>query len=263
MKKTTTSHPLQRHGASLVLAITTLTLAACAAPDQGIAIPAAITVATPCNATPDASQTQYIIGYGSLMQDESRKRTAPKAGSAYPVVVQGYRRGWFARGGSVGFDTTFLGLVADANSRLNAVVYQIDAAEIALTDKREFSYCRQNVPAEHLTALVAEAPAAKGQLWIYVSKPEGVATASARHPLVQSYVDIFVSGCLEQEQRFGLKGFAQQCLTTTSDWSRHWVNDRIYPRRPFIYQPKARQIDALLAEHLPEYFAHIRLETGQ
>ncbi len=244
-----------RHSTSLVLAIT---LAACAAPDKGVSF-----TVVECNATPDASQMQYIIGYGSLMQEESRKRTAPKAGPAYPVVVQGYRRGWFARGGSVGFDTTFLGLVADSSSQLNAVMYQIDAAEIALTDKREASYCRQSVPAGQLTALVAEAPVPKGQLWIYVGKPEGMATASARHPIVQSYVDIFVSGCLEQEQRFGLKGFAQQCLASTSDWSQHWVNDRIYPRRPFIYQPKARQIDALLAEQLPEYFAHIRLETGQ
>jgi len=38
------------------------------------------------------------------------------------------------------------------------------------------------------------------------------------------------------------------------------MNDRIYPRRPFIYQPKAGRIDQLLKEHLPQYFQHIRIE---
>jgi hypothetical protein len=75
-------------------------------------------------------------------------------------------------------------------------------------------------------------------------------------------VDIFVSGCLEQEQRFGLAAFSQQCLSTTTDWSEHWVNDRIYPRRPFAFQPKARQIDSLLSKQLPQYFSRIRIESG-
>jgi len=50
------------------------------------------------------------------------------------------------------------------------------------------------------------------------------------------------------------------CLATTRDWSEHWVNDRIYPRRPFIYQPRSRQIDSLLAQQLPQYFSRIRIE---
>jgi hypothetical protein len=38
-----------------------------------------------CNLPVDPSQAQYIIGYGSLMQDDSRKRTAPQAGPANRV----------------------------------------------------------------------------------------------------------------------------------------------------------------------------------
>lgn len=262
------THKLHRHGATIALAAA---LAACATPgagpapraDQASAQAAPGTAATACNAAADASQAQYIIGYGSLMQDDSRKRTAPKAGPAYPVVVKGYRRGWFAKGGSVGFDTTYLGVVEGGDSQLNAVVYQIDEAELTATDKRESIYCRQGIPAAQVASLTAETPSPKGQIWIYVNKPEGIATPNSRYPIVQSYVDIFVSGCLEQEQRFALKGFAQQCLATTTDWSRHWVNDRIYPRRPFIHQPKAGQIDKLLSEHLPQYFSSIRIESGQ
>jgi hypothetical protein len=141
------------------------------------------------------------------------------------------------------------------------VVYRVDDPELQATDRRESSYCRRSVALSNIRTLEhGSFEMQDGQAWIYISKPQTVARPNARYPIVQSYVDIFVSGCLEQEQRFELKGFAQQCLTTTRDWSEHWVNDRVYPRRPFIYQPKARQIDTLLSEQLPQYFSRIRIE---
>ncbi len=214
-----------------------------------------------CHAAPDAARPQYIVGYGSLMQDESRKRTSPQAGAAHPVDVQGFRRGWFARPPLVGFTTTFLGALPDPPNHLNAVIYQVDLDEVAATDRREASYCRASVAIAAIKSLdKAFAPAPEGQAWIYVNRPQGIAPPDARYPIVESYVDIFLSGCLEQEQRFGLTGFARDCLTTTSDWSTHWVNDRLYPRRPFVYQPRAIQIDDLLHATLPKYFSSIRIE---
>src|SRR5262245_59447259 len=87
-----------------------------------------------CHPAPAADLPQYIVGYGSLMQDESRKRTSPQAGPAHPVEVAGYRRGWFARGDSVGFSTTYLGVAADATSNVNAVIYLVEASELTATD---------------------------------------------------------------------------------------------------------------------------------
>jgi hypothetical protein len=148
-------------------------------------------------------------------------------------------------------------------SHLNAVTYEVDPAELVATDKRELSYCRAAVAIADMTSLESGLFSAPGaQTWIYVSRPENVGTPSWRYPIVQSYVDIFVSGCLEQEQRFGLAGFAKQCLSTTADWSEHWVNDRIYPRRPSIFQPRAGQIDDLLSKQLRQYFSRIRIEQG-
>jgi hypothetical protein len=216
-----------------------------------------------CNAAPDAASPQYVIGYGSLMQDESRKRTAPEAGPAYPVLVRGYRRGWFARGKGVGCQTTFLGVVADAASELNAVVYQLkDVAELQATDRRESIYCRRRVPVNDFKLLGEGTAAPQGEVWIYVNSAEDAASATARYPIVQSYVDIFLSGCLEQEQRFKIEGYVKQCIATTGGWPLHWVNDRLYPRRPFIHQPKAFQIDKLLSEQLPEHFRQIRIDSG-
>lgn len=215
-----------------------------------------------CNQAAEPGKQQFIIGYGSLMQDESRKRSAPNAGTAYPVRVNGYRRGWFAKGGSVGFDTTYLGVVPDNTRNLNAVIYTIPAQEIPTMDQREYFYCRLAVEPSAYTLLKSGVSLPKGQVWIYVNKPESIATANATYPIVQSYVDIFVSGCQEQEQRYALTEFARQCLETTSEWSTEWVNDRLYPRRPFIYQPKAGQIDKLLKAQLPDYFQHIHIESA-
>jgi hypothetical protein len=213
-----------------------------------------------CNAAPDPAKAQYIIGYGSLMQDESRQRTTPNANISYPVKVNGYQRGWFTKGSGVGFSTTFLGAVPSKEGALNAAIYLIDAIEITAMDKREFAYCRLAVEPENYSLLKQDFPLSPGQAWIYVNKPETIATANNHFPIVQSYVDIFLSGCLELEQRFELKDFAKQCIATTGNWSTQWMNDRIYPRRPFIHQPKAGQIDQLLHEYLPQYFQHIRIE---
>jgi hypothetical protein len=244
-------------------ALAALTLAACLA---GCASPQpqfVPSVPLACSAVTDTSRPQYIVGYGSLMEDESRKRSSPQAGPAHPVELHGYRRGWFSRGSPVGFSTTFLGVVQDRGSRLNAVIYRVDPAELAATDKRERSYCRASVPVSDLRVLpTGFSLAPNAQAWIYVSRGPNVALPNARYPLVQSYVDIFLSGCLEQEQRFGVTGFAQQCISTTAGWSEHWVNDRIYPRRPFLHQPRAREIDSLLAKELPRLFSRIRIEPG-
>jgi hypothetical protein len=242
---------------------------ACAAPTQPDSLvagaradaDAATRAPDECRAAPDAGRPQYVVGYGSLMQDESRQRTAPHAGPVHPVEVSGYRRAWIARGDPVGFSTTFLGVTKDAASHLNAVVYQVDADDLRATDQRESSYCRMAVPASAVASL-EKMPfeMGAGQAWIYANPPSTIATPSVEFPIVQSYVDIFVSGCLEQEQKFGVEGFARECLATTHEWSGHWVNDRLYPRRPFIYQPMARQIDQLLSLQVPAFFAQVKLQ---
>ena len=38
--------------------------------------------------------------------------------------------------------------------------------------------------------------------------------------------------------------FAEHFIRTCSDWKTPWMNDRIYPWRPFIYAPRASQIDS-------------------
>lgn len=213
-----------------------------------------------CNSAADPSQKQFIIGYGSLMQKESRLRTAPLASKSYAVSVNGIRRGWFAKGASTGFSTTFLGAVIDPSRSINAVMFSLSIDELVAMDKRESSYCRSAISAQQLQLANAEMALPMGQYWIYLNNADSIGFANTEMPLVQSYVDIFISGCFELEAQYQLKDFAKQCINSTTDWSADWVNDRLYPRRPFIHQPKAWQIDQLLNELLPALFNNIRIE---
>ncbi|MBI5938001.1 MAG: gamma-glutamylcyclotransferase [Betaproteobacteria bacterium] len=213
-----------------------------------------------CHPLPTPGLTQYLVGYGSLMQEESRLRTAPSAKEAWPVRVAGFRRAWIAQGGPVGFSTTFLGVAVNPRAATNAVIFPLASdTELANMDARESGYCRVAIDEKQIAMLDGTPPPA-GETWIYVNPPQRIAAPSPRHPIVQSYVDIFVNGCLQVERQHRLAGFAEECIDSTQGWSRHWVNDRIYPRRPFIHQPNAGAIDALLLRKLPEQFKAIRIE---
>lgn len=98
--------------------------------------------------------------------------------------------------------------------------------------------------------------------WVYVNKANHIGEASVNYPIIQSYVDIFISGCIEIEEKYNLKHFAKECVKTTHGWNTlHWVNDRIYPRRPFVYVPKAREIDETLSDVIPLEFKNIRFDN--
>lgn len=205
-----------------------------------------------CHPAVDPSQPQFVVGYGSLMQEASKRRTTPQAGPSRPVWVSGFERGWYARGSAFS-PTTYLGAVVRPDGRMNGVVYALPGvSEIEATDAREQGYCRKPVAAAQLAPLDLD-PLPSGQVWIYALEAGQANPPDAAFPIVQSYVDIFVGGCHEIGQAHALADFAEACVSTTTGWSSHWVNDRLMPRRPFIHEPKARVIDATLAKMVPEY----------
>lgn len=212
-----------------------------------------------CNPPGDPQLTHYIVGYGSLMETESRQRTTPETQEVYPVLVRGFERLWGVRG-SAFVPTTFLGAIANPQKSLNGITYPLkNTADLLATDQREGGYCRRQVPSDRVHFLAGNPPK-KAQFWIYTLPKALVKNADANFPIVQSYVDIFIHGCLQLEQQFQLKDFAAQCITSTGNWSPYWVNDRLYPRRPFIYQPEARAIDQLLQDYVPGAFAARKIE---
>jgi gamma-glutamylcyclotransferase (GGCT)/AIG2-like uncharacterized protein YtfP len=210
--------------------------------------------AIPCHPPINPSKPQYMIGYGSLLETQSRTRTAI-TGSGQPIHLNHYQRGWFARSEGIGAGTTYLGVRPKKNASFNGAIYAVKQSILQKFDQREINSCRVEVSKDWIHPFINALP--EGQFWIYVTKPKDIAKPNKRYPIVQSYVDIFLSGCLELEA--SKKNFATQCILTTQDWSTHWVNDRIYPRRPHIFQPNATSIDTLLAKNIPDYFNQIKL----
>ena len=214
----------------------------------------------------ETEKPQFIVGYGSLMETASKLRSSPTAGLSHPVRVKGYQRAWNARGNLIGFSTTYLGVLKDAAHEMVAAVYlDPNPSDIEGTDKREIFYCRNKVDHADIAFLDGWALPENAEVWIYALKPEDAKPVTSQWPIVQSYVDIFMTGC-QQLHALMLPDIAKdtdfmaECISTTHGWSEHWVNDRPYPRRAFISQPNASAIDAVLARELPEYFAKITIE---
>ena len=101
-----------------------------------------------------------------------------------------------------------------------------------------------------------------GDIWYFANSRKRF--PSAEHPIVQSYVDVCLDGCLEIEAMYPRAkqiNFAERFVRTTSNWGAPWINDRIYPWRPFAYVPRAWAIDDLIRKVLgQEMFAQISLK---
>jgi Gamma-glutamyl cyclotransferase, AIG2-like len=212
----------------------------------------------------------FIFGYGSLVEDESRQRTTPSARDAWPARVKGVRRGWWARGAASGLTTTYLGAISDPTAVCNGVIYKVSAEDLAATDIRESAgYQRCRIETSQIKMLDGRTTPLEGLVWAYINliPPNRIAEnlATPQFPIVQSYVDICIHGCLEVEGKYPTAaGFTQDFIATTDEWNRFWVNDRLYPRRPFIFQPAAGQIDAALqkAPKTAELFYEVEIEPA-
>ncbi len=199
--------------------------------------------------------TNFIFGYGSLINSESRNSTAAAPIPAIPVRVSpalGYIRTWNDRSAS-GF--TALGLrkplPGEAARTINGVLYPVEGDDISKFDAREEGYVRVEVPLADIEAVGWQPLPTSGWIWVYVpQKPTsagepgvGLPGPDAEFPLLQSYVDVVVEGGLE----YG-PDFAREILETTDGWNNYWLNDRQLARRPWVHDPSAAGVDAIIAK---------------
>lgn len=195
--------------------------------------------------------TQFIFGYGSLINSASRDSTAGKTIPAIPVRISaafGYIRTWNDRSPS-GF--TALGLRKPApnekSSTINGVLYAVDGDDMAKYDSREKGYVRIEVPQDDVEAVSWRRLPETGRIWVYIPVgPAGEPGVSlpepnAQFPLLESYIDVVVEGALEYGE-----DFARELIETTSDWSGYWLNDRELARRPWVRDPESAKVDELL-----------------
>jgi hypothetical protein len=211
--------------------------------------------------TATAPRLQYIFGYGSLIERESRMGTWPSAEFASPAVVKGIARGWFDQTDVPSWSPTYLGGVADASAECNGVLFPVTPAELDSYAQRETGYTLTKVDPSLVTMLDGSAAPPDGDIWYFANTQKRF--PSGTHPIVQSYVDVCLDGCLEVEAAYPLARqahFAERFIETTGNWGPPWINDRIYPWRPFVHVPRAGAIDALIRRVLgAEMFAQIAL----
>ncbi len=82
----------------------------------------------------------------------------------------------------------------------------------------------------------------EGRFFVYVTSKPG--TSSDENPVIQSYLDIVLTGCLKQFD----EDFAREMIETTTGWGGPYFNDRERPRYPRALTSVecASQIDELL-----------------
>jgi hypothetical protein len=258
------------------------------------------------------SSCLYVLssGYGSLICPNSRAKTVPEtAGCNYatPVVVAGVQRTWAKRARRM----TAMGVsFADKTAECVGVLVPVEKRELLQFDQREQGYSRhilnwnnvhpvsspdkkENSPQSMATCPFLRAKNEYGSvagegdgnicIWIYVQQQSE--PPNANHPIVQSYVDIILGGCLsisedfakdfilhtkgwpaedEDEEKVGNgnstgKGISRVAVQQTSSIVEAvWVDDRhdpIYSRADQEWSLKmAHQLDELLRSNRPTSF---------
>ncbi|TCT02597.1 gamma-glutamylcyclotransferase family protein [Aquabacter spiritensis] len=201
-----------------------------------------------------APPTDFIFGYGSLINTPSRESTGRPGMGVVPARLSpdfGLIRSWCARGGNF----TALGLrprgAGEAGASINGVVFPVDAELLPRFDRREGGYDRVAVARPLIEPLSWQGLPETGTIWAYVPKHVADAAAvpllpDAHRPLVQSYIDLVLLGALEYGE-----SYAAELIATTADWGAFWLNDRETARRPWVALPKAGTIDGLLRRTMP------------
>ncbi|WP_150466423.1 gamma-glutamylcyclotransferase family protein [Francisella sp. SYW-9] len=181
-----------------------------------------------CRPNVSSKKKNYVIGYGSLMNKASRQITVPDATYAAPVLVSGFERLWASRGEKS--HATFLLAVPNQGYAMNAIYYKASASDISATDLREASYCRVKVPRKDIVPLgVKSLP--KGDFWMYVKDFKDAEFPTKKYPILQTYADVFMTGCLQTQAEFDLTEFGKLCFQTTYGWDlANWLYDRSDPR---------------------------------
>ncbi len=183
-------------------------------------------------------EKEMIFGYGSLISKKSRDKTNPSK-EVIPVRIEGLKRSWNINVNNK--KTVALGATKKASYLCNGVLFEISKDELLKFDGREKSvgYKRVRLKKNSIKSTInKELP--KGNVWAYITKkPE-----KTKFPIIQSYLDVILTGCLEIS-----KEFAREFLLNTFNWTRI-ENDRKNPRYPRYMKKilKQKEIDNLLKE---------------
>ena len=93
----------------------------------------------------------YVVGFGSLLSDDSRRRFSDINCQAIPVVISGWRRAWMTR--SLDEQQTHLSALVDEGASFNAALLPIEQISPQLI-RREQDYEFVKVDSRQLSVAV-------------------------------------------------------------------------------------------------------------
>ena len=165
----------------------------------------------------------FILGYGSLISSESRSKTG-ETGKVWPVKLYGFERHWSVMTDEFGMSS--VAVIQASDKACNGVLAEVPYEQFPLFDERERGYHRAQIAPEQLTAYQSDDLPA-GTYWIYHTND--VIEPTQECPIVLSYLDVILSGCLEHGE-----AFTQDFLELTKGWASPLLNDRKAPRYPRV-----------------------------
>ncbi|KAJ1569985.1 hypothetical protein HK096_007220 [Nowakowskiella sp. JEL0078] len=142
----------------------------------------------------------------------------------------------------------------------NGVIFPVQEHHLDQFDERESSYLRFKIPIHFITLLQPNCDGVtlekEHTIWVYVVPENGEIYPDEEYPLIQSYIDVVLSGCLQISERFVLEfvistwckspisdleidklisNLISKAGTDTSDslslfYNFPWLNDRSHPR---------------------------------
>merc|ERR1719198_125513 len=216
-----------------------------------------------------------MFGYGSLINTISRLSSSPQANNVIPCVVSSkanLKRLWNYRarpkGSQVGAKFVALGVEKTKpgeGTDMNGIVYPLSKGttmdQIREREKGyEFIHIKREHITEYATVLCWQKIPKDAEIWMCgpALDPAYVCEPSAPFPILQTYVDVCISGCLEHDIQF-----AEMFVATTTGWSEYFLNDREVPRRPWVSKLHSQQdwkrIDTILGDDLLKF----RTLTGE
>jgi hypothetical protein len=195
------------------------------------------------------NERHIVLGYGSLLNRDSRHRHSGIAHECIEAIVLGFQRGWVTR--AYHEQQTYLGVWPDPAAKIN--VQLVPTSINPELRQRERDYRFVPVAPEQLEFSLSEQHQQRLLEWladksIWICETLEILPANPDYPVSQTYIDTCLAGCLQQ----GGEGSAHTFIATTDYWQHPRLNDRnapIYPRYGNISRAERELIDTLLSGH--------------
>ncbi|KAI8467949.1 MAG: hypothetical protein J3K34DRAFT_523324 [Monoraphidium minutum] len=191
------------------------------------------------------------------------------------VRVKGLQRGWYAHvtntkvapaspfpGSAFNNRWTALGAVSKPGAQATGVIYEVGRKAYEKTLAREAAggYAVARLPAAAAQVLAGPPLPAGAEITAFVAAPGGggLPGPAADAPIPLSYIDVWLGGAADMQERLKLEGpayhaasggrygsFVEETLKTTTNWRPYVTNDREQPLRPYETNHLADIDDAL------------------